>query len=161
MIIYHGSNVKVEKPAIIVQNRFLDFGFGFYTTTNKAQAENFAGKVFTRRGGSAIVNIYDIDEEVFAKLEVKKFKGADEEWLDFVADNRNGIYKGKKYDLIIGAVANDDVFQSLQLYMTGLYTKEQALTALKIKKLYDQYVFATEKALKYLKFTGYEEVRRR
>ena len=58
-------------------------------------------------------------------------------------------------------MANDDVFQSLQLYMTGLYTKEQALTALKIKKLYDQYVFATEKALKYLKFTGYEEVRRR
>ena len=43
MIIYHGSNVKVEKPALIVQNRFLDFGFGFYTTTNKAQAENFAG----------------------------------------------------------------------------------------------------------------------
>jgi len=159
MILYHGSNVKVEKPEIIVQNRFLDFGFGFYTTTHKMQAENFAGKVFARRGGHAIVNIYETDEEMFADLDVKRFKQADEEWLNFVSDNRNGIYEGKKYDLIIGAVANDDVFQSLQLYLSGLYTKEQTLSALKIKKLYDQYVFATEKALKHLKFIGYEEVR--
>ena len=161
MIIYHGSNVKVEKPALIVQNRFLDFGFGFYTTTNKAQAENFAGKVFARRGGNAIVNIYEIDGEVFSDLLVKRFKEANEEWLDFVADNRNGLYKGEKYDLIIGAVANDDVFLSLQLYLTGLYTKEQALAALKIKKLYDQYVFATEKALGHLKFIGWEEVQQK
>ena len=78
MIIYHGSNVKVEKPALIVQNRFLDFGFGFYTTTNKVQAENFAGKVFARRGGNAIVNIYEIDDSVFSILDVKRFKGSDE-----------------------------------------------------------------------------------
>lgn len=159
MRIYHGSNVTVEKPKIIVQNRFLDFGYGFYTTTNKAQAENFAAKVLARRGGKAIVNIYETDETVFAELTVKQFKSADEEWLDFVSDNRNGIYQGEKYDLIIGAVANDDVFRSLQLYLTGLYTKEQALDALKIKRLYDQYVFATEKALNYLKFIGSEEVK--
>ena len=161
MRIYHGSNVRVEKPALIVQNRFLDFGYGFYTTTNKAQAENFAGKVFARRGGNAIVNVYEIDEIVFSDLSVKRFKGADAEWLDFVADNRNGLYNGEKFDLIIGAVANDDVFQSLQLYLTGLYTKEQTLAVLKIKKLYDQYVFATEKALGYLKFIGWEEVQQK
>ena len=34
MILYHGSNVIVDKPKLIQQNRFLDFGFGFYTTTN-------------------------------------------------------------------------------------------------------------------------------
>lgn len=106
------------------------------------------------------MNIYEIDDSVFSNLDVKRFKGADEEWLDFVADNRNGLYKGEKYDLIIGAVANDDVFQSLQLYLTGLYTKEQTLAALKIKKLYDQYVFATEKALRYLRFIGWEEVQK-
>ena len=53
------------------------------------------------------------------------------------------------------------MFQSLQLYLTGLYTKEQTLAALKIKKLYDQYVFATEKALGYLKFIGWEEVQQK
>lgn len=76
----------------------------------------------------------------------------------------NGFFSNEEiisYDLIIGAVANDDVFQSLQLYLTGLYTKEQTLAALKIKKLYDQYVFATEKALGYLKFIGWEEVQQK
>ena len=34
MILYHGSNVIVSEPRLIEQNRFLDFGFRFYTTTN-------------------------------------------------------------------------------------------------------------------------------
>ena len=34
MILYHGSNMIVENPKLIEQNRFLDFGYGFYTTTN-------------------------------------------------------------------------------------------------------------------------------
>jgi hypothetical protein len=42
MIVYHGSNQVVEQPRLIKQNRYLDFGFGFYTTTNRMQAENFA-----------------------------------------------------------------------------------------------------------------------
>ena len=44
MIIYHGSNVVVSKPKLIQQNRFLDFGFGFYTTTNKKKTIPFAKK---------------------------------------------------------------------------------------------------------------------
>ena len=37
MILYHGSNVEVREPKIIVSNRTLDFGAGFYTTSNKGQ----------------------------------------------------------------------------------------------------------------------------
>ena len=44
MILYHGSNVIVDQPKLIRQNRYLDFGFGFYTTTNREQAVNFAQK---------------------------------------------------------------------------------------------------------------------
>lgn len=44
MILYHGSNVVVEQPKLIEQNRFLDFGYGFYTTTNKEQAENYSSQ---------------------------------------------------------------------------------------------------------------------
>lgn len=112
-----------------------------------------------RRGGKAIVNIYEIADAALLKdLHVKRFRAADEEWLDFVAANRNGSYDGEQYDLIIGAVANDDVYQTLQLYLSGLYSKEQALAALKIKKLYDQYVFASTKALSYLSFVEDYEV---
>ena len=49
MILYHGSNVIVDKPVLIPQNRYIDFGFGFYTTTNKTQAISFAEKVYLRR----------------------------------------------------------------------------------------------------------------
>ena len=49
MILYHGSNVIVDCPKLIRQSRFLDFGFGFYTTTNREQAVNFAAKVTERR----------------------------------------------------------------------------------------------------------------
>jgi hypothetical protein len=75
-----------------------------------------------------------------------------------VSAHRNGVYDGEQYDLIIGAVANDDVYRTLQVYSSGLLTKEQALEALKIKKLFDQYVFATEKALSLLKFVEAREV---
>ena len=45
MILYHGSNMIVEKPKLIEQNRFLDFGYGFYTTTNVGQAETLQEKL--------------------------------------------------------------------------------------------------------------------
>ena len=58
MILYHGSNLTASEPRLIVQNRFLDFGFGFYTTTNRAQAISFAKKVTKRREeGIPTVNI--------------------------------------------------------------------------------------------------------
>ncbi len=158
MILYHGSNMTVDMPRLIDQNRYLDFGCGFYTTTNKNQADNFAQKVVVRRGGVPTVNVYELDEGALADLNVKRFLAPDEQWLDFVSAHRNGTYAGEEYDVIVGAVANDDVYRTLQIYAGGLLTKEQALEALKIKKLFDQYVFASENALSALKFVKAEEI---
>lgn len=156
MIVYHGSNVIVSEPKLIQQNRFLDFGFGFYTTTNKMQAIGFADKVTKRRKeGSKAVSIYELDEEkAFAECSILQFESANEAWLDFVSENRAGNYKGKAYNFIFGPVANDDVYTTFTLYTAGVLTKEQALEALKIKKLYNQLVLTSEKALSYLKFIG-------
>ena len=160
MILYHGSNVIVDQPKLIRQNRYLDFGFGFYTTTNREQAVNFAQKVTDRRKmGEATLNIYSVNEAVaFQECKVLQFDSPDEAWLDFVAANRQGTYQGEKYDLIYGAVANDDVYRTIALYMTGVLDKEQTLSSLKIRKLFNQLVFATEKSLQYLKFEGRELV---
>lgn len=160
MILYHGSNVIVDQPKLIRQNRYLDFGFGFYTTTNRKQAVNFAQKVTDRRKmGEATLNIYSVNEAVaFQECKVLQFDSPDEAWLDFVAANRQGTYQGEKYDLIYGAVANDDVYRTIALYMTGVLDKEQTLSSLKIRKLFNQLVFATEKSLQYLKFEGRELV---
>lgn len=153
MIIYHGSNVTVEEPKILTPNRYLDFGAGFYTTTNYDQALNFAGKVTMRKKcGRSTVNIYELDEIIFEKVNVLNFESADEAWLDFVSDNRSGIDRTAGYDLICGPVANDDVYQTFILYSTGVYTKEQTIEALKIKKLYNQYVFTTDSVLSFLTF---------
>lgn len=156
MVLYHGSNVIVDQPKLIRQNRYLDFGFGFYTTTNREQAVNFAQKVTDRRKmGEATLNIYSVNEAVaFQECKVLQFDSPDEAWLDFVAANRQGTYQGQKYDLIYGAVANDDVYRTIALYMTGVLNKEQTLSSLKIRKLFNQLVFATEKSLQYLKFEG-------
>ena len=154
MILYHGSNMVVEQPKLIEQNRFLDFGYGFYTTTNKTQAIGFADKVTKRRkSGERTVSIYEIDEgTAFAECSILKFESANEAWLDFVSENRSGNYSGEAYDFIYGPVANDDVYTTFTLYTAGVLTKEQTLEALKVKKLYNQLVLTSEKALSYLKF---------
>lgn len=156
MLLYHGSNVVVEVPKLIKQNRYLDFGYGFYTTTNRAQAINFAGKVTARRkNGHKTVNVYEIDEATaFSECSILKFESADAAWIDFVADNRQGSYSGKCYDFILGPVANDDVYTTFSLYTAGVLTKEQTVEALKVKRLYNQLVITSEKALSYLKFIG-------
>ena len=156
MILYHGSNLKVSEPKLVPQNRFLDFGYGFYTTTNKTQAIGFAIKVTKRRKeGTQIVNIYEIDErKAFKEYSILRFDGPTEEWLDFVSEHRSGNYSGKHYDFIFGPVANDDVYTTFTLYTAGVLTKEQTIEALKIKDLYNQLVLTSEKALSYLEFRG-------
>ena len=156
MILYHGSNLTVSEPKLVIQNRFLDFGYGFYTTTNKVQAIGFADKVTKRRKeGIPTVSIYEIDEDkAFAECSVLRFDAPDEAWLDFVSDNRAGNYSGKSFDFIYGPVANDDVYTTFTLYTAGVLTKEQTIEALKIKKLYNQLVLTSPKALAFLKFVG-------
>lgn len=156
MILYHGSNVTVSEPRLVEQNRYLDFGYGFYTTTNKTQAIGFADKVTKRRkSGKRTVSIYEINEgAAFAECSILRFEAANEAWLDFVSENRSGNYIGETYDFIYGPVADDDVYTTFTLYTAGVLTKAQTLEALKVKKLYNQLVLASEKALKYLKFIG-------
>ena len=156
MLLYHGSNLPVSEPRLVAQNRFLDFGYGFYTTTNKTQAIGFAEKVTKRRKkGTPTVSVYEIDEaKAFAECSVLRFDTPDEAWLDFVSDNRAGTYDGETCDFIYGPVANDDVYTTFTLYAAGVLSKEQTIEALKVKKLYNQLVLTSEKALTFLKFIG-------
>ena len=65
-------------------NRYLDFGAGFYTTTNYDQALNFAGKVTMRKKcGRSTVNIYELGESIFENVNVLNFESADEAWLEY------------------------------------------------------------------------------
>ena len=119
MIVYHGSNMVVDHPRLVRQNRTLDFGYGFYTTFNKDQAVNFAEKVTARREtGIPCVSMYETAEleELKNKYKLLFFSEPNEEWLDFVFANRNGSYEGISYDIIFGPVANDTIYRTFIAY---------------------------------------------
>ena len=153
MKVYHGTNIIIEQPKIINRFKTLDFGEGFYTTENENQAIDFAKKVCQRRDTLLfpIVNCYEFNED-FNKFSVLKFDAPDEKWLDFVVERRKGTALKEKYDLIIGPVANDDVFGTIILYEAGQLDKESAIKRFKIKQLYNQVVFCNELTLSNLVF---------
>ena len=154
MILYHGSTVIVDFPKIIIPNRTLDFGVGFYTTANFTQAAAFADIVMKRRKQDVqYISIYDFDMEQASKtLSVLEFAEPDEDWFDFVCQNRNGTYPEGEYDVAIGAVANDKVYATIGLFESGILSKEQAIESFKINPLYDQIVLKTNSALELLSF---------
>ena len=151
---YHGSNLCVEDPRLIEQTRGLDFGAGFYLTTNESQAVRFSGIVVNRRkSGAATVSVYEFDMEAAEKtLAVLKFISADAQWLRFVTDNRLKAYQGDAYDIVIGAVANDTVMPTIQAFLGGFINEEAALITLKTSKLVDQICLKSENALALIRF---------
>jgi hypothetical protein len=155
MKLYHGGTVAVQSPEIIESQRFLDFGKGFYVTSNQNQAERWAEIKQKRKGtdSKAIVSIYNFDEKVFSlnSFNIKTFNSANEEWLDFVVINRRSHIENP-FDIIRGAVANDTLYSTLVLYEAGLLTKAETIIRLKAHKLFDQISFHSRKALDELVF---------
>lgn len=78
-----------------------------------------------RNREKAIVNMYDLCDDL-SKYNVKKFKD-DELWLNFVCDCRRGNELYKQYDVVIGSVADDDVFKSIDMYFKGLWDENRTL----------------------------------
>lgn len=158
MKLYHGSNVEVKQPKILLAVKTSDFGPAFYTTSSLNQSVRWSKiKARRRRKGHPVVSTYEFDcSKAQDDLRVKEFQDADEEWLDFVVANRSNNYRGEQFDLVIGPVADDQAITVLDDYMAGLYTKKIALELLEPQNLVDQYAFLTFKALKYLNCIGVE-----
>lgn len=153
MLLFHGSNVEVKEPKIIVSNRTLDFGAGFYTTSSEVQAMKWAKQQAIRRGGGVpTVSVFELDEDKLGELSILRFDTADADWLNYVTANRKGTYTGKKYDMVIGPVANDNTMPVINDYMAGNINEEIALLLLKPQKLSDQYAFLTWKGLSALRY---------
>ena len=130
MKLYHTSNTKIQNPDIIHSREHLDFGRGFYLTSLREQAEKY-GQRFLRKGEDAFLNVYELDDELpgFCKI---IFDAYDNKWLDYVTACRKGL-KHELYDIIEGGIADDQVFDTIDLYFSGIYTYEQALDQLRFK----------------------------
>ena len=150
MTVYHGGYQVVDKPEIRKGRNTKDFGTGFYCTIIKEQAQRWA-----RRYDTKVVSIYDV---CFREgLNIKEFKEMTEEWLDFIISCRSGQDHG--YDIVIGAMADDQIYNYVSDYMDGVITREQFWTLARFKYPTHQINFCTREALKCLEYRGYEETR--
>lgn len=160
MKLYHGSTVEVRKPSISRGRPNTDFGKGFYATTSYEQAERWARIRQTRDNTSkAIVSVYEFDEKVLnnPNLKIRRFNGVDADWLHFIVSCRKQKIT-HDFDIVMGPVANDRLYFTINMYENGELTEEAAILQLKAYKLFDQLSFHTVEALGLIKFVEAIEV---
>ena len=145
-IIYHGSNIKVAVPRILVDGYYKDFGYGFYFTKLEKQAKRWA---LTKKGAS-VVSRYEYSKN--EELKILFFEEMTEEWLDFVSDCRRGIEHS--YDIVEGPMADDQIWNSVELFANGRISRTAFWELAKFNHPTHQIVFCNEDALKCIHFEG-------
>ena len=110
-----------------------------------------------KKDGNQLVN--DL-EKTIGEIEknTKLDLGVDEkkvnEWLDFILECRSGGSIYNSYDMIIGGIADDRVYNTMELYEDNLISKEEALKRLKYYKPNNQICIVNQdiidKELKYI-----------
>lgn len=148
-IVYHGSYCIVENPEIKVGKYTKDFGKGFYCTILEEQAIKLAKKYDT-----PIVNKYEYNQN--NKLKIKEFTVMTEEWLDFIINCRNG--QEHDYDIVIGAMADDQVYNYITDLMNETITRAAFWELAKFRHPTHQIALCTEQALNCIKYIGSEEL---
>ncbi|MDO5342676.1 MAG: DUF3990 domain-containing protein [Bacteroidia bacterium] len=131
MTVYHTSDLTIHNPDVLHSRKYLDFGSGFYVTTLKEQAEKYSAKIRIR-GKQPVLNIYELKIDV-STINYKRFDNYNEEWLDYVAACRDGR-NVERFDIIEGGIANDKVFDTVDLYFSGRMSKDDALRKLAFTK---------------------------
>ncbi len=149
MIVYHGSTVIVEQPVIRTERFNKDFYFGFYCTIIESQAVRWA-----TRFGSGFLNKYEYNPN--NSLKKLTFERMTDEWLDFIAACRSG--NSHDYDIVEGPMADDTIYNYVQGYIDGKYSRELFWSLARFKHPTHQISFHTSKALETITFIGAEEV---
>ena len=173
MILYHGSNIEIEKIDLSKCKPFKDFGCGFYTTPIREQALSMARRTVRIFGkGKPCITEFLCDDTHFnystgnhapELLNIKRFDEPCTEWARFVINNRNPEFTNIqsqdcnvdcKYDIVIGPVANDDITALINVYLSGILSDEALTKELSFRELSIQFSFHTEKSITCLRKTG-------
>lgn len=149
MIVYHGTTEIIEKPDVNHSKKYLDFGVGFYLTTYEEQAKKWAIRKGMRQEKIPVVNEYELNEQ-WEGYRVLSFEEENEKWLEFVCACRRGENLNKDYDIIIGSVADDDVFKTVDMYFRGLWDKHKVLEELRYYKMNNQVCIVNQNTLNQL-----------
>ena len=144
MKIYYSSNVIVNKPKIITDGFYKDFGYGFYCTNVEKQAKRWA----LAKKNKHVVNVYSYTEN--KNLNCLIFKQMSDEWLDFVVSSRQG--ERHDYDIVEGPMADDTIWNYVDDFVRGMISRTAFWELVKFKYPTHQVVFCTEAALKCLEY---------
>ncbi len=147
MKVYHGGSIAIERPGILKSRFPKDFGEGFYCTKLEAQAVRWASRYDT-----AVVSIYEYTPD--ETLKILLFEEMTEKWLDFIVECRSG--SKHNYDIVIGAMANDQIYNYISDFIDGIINREQFWVLAKFKHPTHQVCFCSDRALKTLQFTEYK-----
>lgn len=157
MILYHGSFVEVSVPDVEHSRSNVDFGKGFYVTPIYDQAKKWAEK-FARRGKPAVISRYAFDDNALTDCKTCVFDAYSEDWLSFILACRSG-QDNSDYEIVVGGVANDKVFNTVELYFDGLIDQAEAIKRLKYEKPNLQIAFRSQSVIdRYLSFEGSEQL---
>lgn len=163
MILYHGSNMKIESINLAMCRPYKDFGRGFYLTDMKEQSERMAQRVARIYGGSPVLNVFEIQDGFIRipDIVIKDFgTRTSEEWARFVMNNRNKTFgdikdslcnQDNKYDIVIGPVADDNMALLFRQYENEVIDFETLLKGMIYKETSSQYSFHTEKSIRLLR----------
>ena len=158
MILYHGSDLEISKPRILKTEKGRDFGFAFYLTPIKEQAERMAIRKQRINGTQkAVVSVFEWDEDR-KNIKYKKFSSPNGEWMDFIIKCRTDISFIHGFDIVEGKIADDAVGETILFVIDGVIKREDAVERLRFQKINSQIAFCTEKALDSLKFINSYEV---
>lgn len=127
-IMYHGSIEAIKESKDDVRRADLDFGWGFYVTKYKKQAERWAKKKYERAKNNGIKNVkptisfYHINRQMFEKFKYKYFVPSKEiaknqEWFEFCLNSR--LLEKHDYDIVEGPMLDSYVKDILKAYLEG------------------------------------------
>ena len=149
MHLYHTGFSIISDPDIRHGRQNADFGQGFYLSPDRDFAKKWAKY---SPGMETYINEYELDME---GLKVKELN-RDKEWFDYIFSNRRFMDTAPEYDVVVGPIANDTIFDTLGILTAGVFDDDEALTMYMAGPEYYQVVIKTDRArenLKWLKAT--------
>lgn len=115
-----------------------------FTAPNSYSKQNDGQCVYP----TPIINVYEFTPN--PALGTLEFREMTDQWLDFIADCRNGT--SHSHDIVSGAMANDQVWNYVADFISGILTREQFWVLAKFKHPTNQLAFCSQDALKCLIF---------
>ncbi len=148
LTLYHTSKIEIKDPDIKHGRINADFGQGFYTSPDLEFSQKWADS-------SSVINVYELS---LKGLNIKEFNQSIE-WYEYIYNNRNGGSDYlSEYDLIIGPISNDTLYDTWGVLTSGLIDKDKSFKALCVGNIYTQVVLKSEKAKENLKFIEVKNV---